>query len=251
MLASSIIILLVIIIIFAYASYYLIQQKRLSERNKDFFNHMAHEFKTPLTNIGLAAKMLNKKSKNQLLDIIKNENAHLKGQVERVLSMASLESGNYDIRKECIDLNQLFTEIIEKMHIQLQDKGASIHIRGDKNIEVIADRFHLSNAIRNLIDNALKYNDRTPKIDVSLLSIGEKVRIQIQDNGIGIGTREKELVFEKFYRIKKGDLYANKGFGLGLSYVKKIMELHKGAINIFSDLTEGTRFDLTLPKATA
>ena len=249
MLASSIIILLVIVGIFVYACYYLIQQQKLSERNKEFFNHMAHEFKTPLTNIGLASKMLKKKSNDHLINIIHKENDQLKERVDRVLSMASLESGHYDIKKENINVSMLIQEIINQYNIQLKAKNAVVHLHDEGSAHIVADRFHLSNAIRNIIDNSLKYNNNPPVIDITLQSLADKVKIQIQDNGIGISEGKKEMVFDKFYRVNSGNIYESKGFGLGLSYVKKIIELHKGAIDVFSDLSKGTRFDLTLPKS--
>ena len=249
MLASSIIILLVIAAIFVYACYYLIQQKRLSERNKEFFNHMAHEFKTPLTNIGLASKMLKNKSDDHLINIIYKENDQLKERVDRVLSMASLESGHYDIQKENVNVTGLIQEIIQQYSIQLKAKKAVVTLHREDAVYILADRFHLSNAIRNIIDNSLKYNDKKPEIDIRLASFEDKIKIQIQDNGIGIAEHKKELVFDKFYRANSGNIYAAKGFGLGLSYVRKIIDLHKGAIDVFSDLREGTRFDLILPKS--
>lgn len=249
MFISSIIILLFIIGIFIYANYSLIKQVKISERNKEFFNHMAHEFKTPLTNIGLASSLLSKKSDDHLIKIISNENNQLSEQVDRVLSMASIESGQYEIKKEKIWLGQLLTQIKEQMQFQLQDKNATLTIRDESsNASILADKFHLSNAIRNIIDNALKYSDKEPIIDISIITDDENVSIQIQDNGIGISNANQKLLFEKFFRCKENMNFTSKGFGLGLSYVKKIMDLHKGTISVFSDLHKGSRFDLTIPQ---
>ncbi len=249
MFISSIIILLFITGIFIYANYSLIKQVRISERNKEFFNHMAHEFKTPLTNIGLASSLLSKKSNDNLVNIISNENKQLSEQVDRVLSMASIESGQYKIKKEKIWLGKLLLEIKEQMQFQLQDKNATLTIKDNSNHAcVLADKFHLSNAIRNIIDNAIKYSDKEPIIDIAILKNDEDVKIQIQDNGIGISNANQKLLFEKFFRIKENVNFTSKGFGLGLSYVKKIMDLHKGTITVFSDLQKGSRFDLTIPQ---
>ncbi|MEM9547339.1 MAG: HAMP domain-containing sensor histidine kinase [Bacteroidota bacterium] len=246
---ASIIILLFIIGIFIYANYSLIKQVRISERNKEFFNHMAHEFKTPLTNIGLASSLLSKKTNDNLVSIIANENKQLSEQVDRVLSMASIECGQYKIKKEKIQLGELLAGIKDQMKFQLQDKNVTLIIRDEsENALVFADKFHLSNAIRNIIDNAIKYSEENPIINISLLKEEQNVKIQIQDNGIGISNANQKMLFEKFFRIKENMNFSTKGFGLGLSYVKKIMDLHKGTITVFSELQKGSRFDLTIPQ---
>ena len=249
MFIASIIILLFITGIFIYANYTLIKQVKISERNKEFFNHMAHEFKTPLTNIGLATTLLSKKSDDKLVDIISKENEQLSEQVDRVLSMASIESGQYKIKKEKIWLGQLIRHLKEQIKFQLQDKNATLNIHDESaDACVWADKFHLSNAIRNIIDNALKYSEKDPIIDISIKKVDDNVKILIQDNGIGISNSNQKLLFEKFYRIKENRTINTKGFGLGLSYVKKIMDLHKGTITVMSDLQKGSRFDLTIPQ---
>jgi two-component system phosphate regulon sensor histidine kinase PhoR len=246
---SSILLLLLITGIFAYANYSLIKQKNISKRNKEFFNHMAHEFKTPLTNIGLASSLLKKKYEDNLLHIISSENQQLAEQVDRVLSMAAIESGQYKIKKEKVSLHDLILEIGKQLKFQLDDKNAILNIEDNSENAIInVDRFHLSNAIRNIIENALKYSDKPPIINISLLKEEENVKIQIQDNGIGISNSNQKLLFEKFYRIKDDKNISTKGFGLGLSYVKKIMDLHKGTINVISDLKKGSRFDLIIPQ---
>lgn len=249
MFISSIIILLFITGVFIYANYALIKQIKISDRNKEFFNHMAHEFKTPLTNIGLASSLLRKKSDDKLIQIISNENQQLSEQVDRVLSMACIESGQYEIKKEKILVGALLNDLKEQMKFQLEDKKASLFIEDQSHeSHVLADRFHISNAIRNIIDNALKYTTESPIIKISIIKLEDHIKIQIQDNGIGITNANQKLLFEKFYRIKDSNEVSTKGFGLGLSYVKKIMDLHKGSIAVFSDMNSGSRFDLTIPK---
>jgi len=249
MLTASIIILFFIFLIFIYANYYLIKQKKLSERNKDFFNHMAHEFKTPLTNIGLAARMMKKDSDNKLLDIITDENQQLSEQVTRVLTMASLDTADFEIKQEKIDIVAFTSSIIDKISIQLNAKNAHVEIdRSQEPLFILADPFHLCNALRNILDNAIKYNNNQPEIKIAFQSIDNKIHIQIEDNGVGINQTDQALIFKKFYRGGDKAEIKNKGFGLGLSYVKRIMELHKGEINIFSVINKGTRFDLLFPK---
>ena len=248
MLGSSFLILLLITLLVIYGNYYLIKQKKISERNKEFFNHMAHEFKTPLTNIGLASNMLNKKFDSPLIDIIAKENQQLNEQVNRVLTMASLESGQYLIANDKIDITKTVKEVVDNLSILIADKKASIEVVDNSDgMVVIGDSFHLSNAIKNIVDNSLKYSEASPEIRITIDNLNDKVKIRIEDNGIGISEKNQKLLFEKFYRCTEGDTYSTKGFGLGLSYVKKIIELHKGSISVKSVLNQGTQFELSLP----
>ena len=250
MFISSIILLLFITGFFIYANYSLIKQVRISEQNKEFFNHMAHEFKTPLTNIGLASSLLKKKSNDNLVDIISNENKQLSEQVDRVLSMASIESGQFEMKKEKVSLGSLLHQIKDQMRFQLQDKNASLSIDDNSdNAHIFVDKFHLSNAIRNIIDNSLKYSEKAPKVAIAVSKSNEFIKIEIQDNGIGISNANQKLLFEKFFRINENVNFSTKGFGIGLSYVKKIMDLHKGTISVKSDLNNGSRFDLLIPQS--
>ncbi|WP_235296503.1 sensor histidine kinase [Portibacter marinus] len=248
MLGLSILIMLFITSVFIYANYYLYRQKILSERNKEFFNHMAHEFKTPLTNIGLASNMLLKRNQDPLLKIIASENDQLSEQVNKVLSMASVEAGHFEIKKEEVKVKDLIEKVVRSMEIQILDKHGVISVKGIKeNLKILADPFHLSNALKNILENAIKYNENVPQIEIKGVVRGDQIQLSIQDNGIGIDQKNQNLVFEKFYRIQTSESYQNKGFGLGLSYVKKIINLHDGDINIFSEWKKGTRFDLILP----
>ncbi len=250
MLGSSVLILLLIAILVIYGNYYLIKQQRISERNKEFFNHMAHEFKTPLTNIGLASSMLNKKIDSPLVDIIAKENQQLNEQVNRVLTMASIESGQYVISNDRIDLTKTVKDVVNNLSILIEDKKALIKIIDNSDgMMVLGDSFHLSNAIKNIVDNSLKYSEDIPEISITIDKLKDKAKIRIEDNGIGISEKNQKLLFEKFYRCTEGDTYSTKGFGLGLSYVKKIMELHKGSISVKSVLNQGTQFELHLPNA--
>jgi len=251
MIGSSIFILLFVTTVFALATYYLIQQKKIGERNKDFFNNMAHEFKTPLTNIILANNLLTKKeprlSKNTFLNITKKEANKLIHQVERVLYLAKMEQGNYPLKKEKLNLHQLLEEIIDDMAIQIDKKEAVIQLHIANNITVIGDRFHLSNAFRNIIDNALKYATLLPEITITSKEKENGILVLFKDNGIGIAKSEQAVIFDKFQRVGTGNVHNQKGFGLGLAYVKKVVELHQGFIHIISDLNKGSRFDLFLP----
>ncbi|MEM6321996.1 MAG: HAMP domain-containing sensor histidine kinase [Bacteroidota bacterium] len=251
MIGSAILILFFVSTVFALATYYLIQQKKIGERNKDFFNNMAHEFKTPLTNIILANSLLSKKMPqlrdNSFVKITKKEANKLIHQIERVLHLAQIEQKEYALAKEELCLCQLLKEVIEDMAIQMDRQGADIQVDLPEKIVVWGDKFHLSNAFRNIIDNALKYTQESPQLRI-VCNVKEKgISLLFKDNGIGIAQSEQTVVFDKFQRVGTGDVHNQKGFGLGLAYVKKVVELHQGTIQIFSELGKGSRFDLFLP----
>lgn len=255
MLIASIIILIFISLVFAYASFYLLRQKRMSELNVDFFNNMTHEFRTPLTNINLATRLLVKQNQNlkdnKFIQVLHRENDKMKAQVERVLEFAKLEKGEAQLHLEKVNLDDLLHKVVASMELQAKEKGGQIQLNAFSHKPIImADPLHLGNAFRNLIDNSLKYTQKPPQIDITLEELNEKeLVIHFQDNGIGIGKVNQPIIFQKFQRVGTGNLHDQKGFGLGLSYVKKIVELHTGFIRIFSELNHGTRFDLVLPKA--
>jgi signal transduction histidine kinase len=256
MMIASFLIILFISSVFLWANYSLWKQKRQAEINTDFYNNMAHEFRTPLTNIGLASKMLSKKHNNlkdnELLKIIQRENSKLVNQIERVLHLSKVENGEYHLQKENLNLQSLFTRVKEEMDMQIQAKAAKFNLRGiDENLAVFGDKLHLGNVFKNLLDNALKYSNDFPKIDVMAQQNGKGVYINFQDNGIGIPKCNQQNIFEKFQRIPSNSTGKNvqncRGFGLGLSYVKMMIELHKGSIKVHSNGQEGTRFEIFLP----
>lgn len=248
MLFLSVFFILVLSGVLLYGYRLIRKQKEMAERNKEFFNLMAHEFKTPLTNIGLAANMLEKKINDPLLSIVKNENKQLSQEVERILSIASMENGQFQIQKSKIELNGMIRKIIDIMQVQAVDYNGTITFAAHKSeIFISGDAHHLSNAVKNLIENALKYNDRDPVIHISLEVSDGMVHLKVMDNGVGVSKEDQAIIFEKFYRVYKGDLYTKKGFGLGLAYVKKIVDLHSGVIEVISELTHGTRFNISLP----
>ena len=235
--------------IFIYINVALLRQKRAMERNTDFFNNMAHEFKTPLTNIILATKMLKKRQKEEpFLDVIQTEGERLKLQVERVLHLAKMEHGDYEIEREYFLLQPHIEQLLSTMYARLKSEDAIVNVEVPEDMKIYADPFHLSNSIRNLLDNALKYCEEQPVINITAKETQEGVVLQIADNGIGISKANQDFIFEKFQRVGSGDLHDHKGFGLGLAYVQKVMELHTGFIRIVSELNKGSRFDLVLPR---
>ena len=254
MLGASIFILLFIFTVFVLANYHLLKQQRISTLNVDFFNSMAHEFRTPLTNIKLAMQLLSKTALNQqpnkYIDIVNRESLQLMKQVECVLSLAKLEGGEYQLEFEDISLEQLLRQVIQDMDLQIREKKAAITLDVQEAIPFIrGDRFHLSSAFKNIIDNALKYTLEQPQIYIRVEESSTGIQLLFQDNGIGISKVNQAIIFNKFQRISNNQIHHHKGFGLGLSYVKKIIELHQGSILLSSELDQGSRFNLHLPIA--
>lgn len=253
MIGASLIILVFTAMVLLLANWWLLKQKRLLQTNVDMYNNMAHEFRTPLTNINLAANLITKdggSEKNEkFLDIIFRENNKLIQQVERILHLARLDNGDYDLRNERLPLRQLLQSICDELAIQIEERNASINIDDvPAHIEISGDRQHLSNVFRNLIDNAMKYAIADPVISIAAKEHNDDIHITVQDNGIGISPANCNMIFEKFQRVQEGNLHEQKGFGLGLAYVKKIVELHKGSIRVDSELNKGSRFNVYLPK---
>ena len=252
MLVSSIAILLFVTTVFILASYLFWRQKRMHQINIDFFNNMAHELRTPLTNVRLASRMLQKKQpalvENKFLQIVERENQRMRDQVERVLQVAKLENGRYQLRKEEVDLVALLQEAIRDLDLQIKAKEADIIAPSNMDeLKVWGDRFHLSNVFRNLLDNALKYAGPEPRISIDFQATSQGINILFEDNGIGISQAEQALIFDKYHRVGTGDLHQAKGYGLGLSYVKMIIESHQGFVKVMSELKKGSRFHLFLP----
>lgn len=253
MIGSSILILSVILLIFFIASYYLLKQKRLSDQNIDFFNHMAHEFKTPLTNIKLAANLLARKKPelkdDQVLQVIGKESNQLIHQIERFLQMASLEFNKNPLQRQTLDLEVLIREVIEDLTPLIREKEAVVELEVKGALPPMSgDVLHLRNAFRNLIDNALKYCEVKPNIQVQLETLkNEQIQVSIRDNGLGICESELNSIFAAFNRGEEAAAKRFSGFGLGLAYVKKIVDLHKGAIAVDSELKQGTCFSMSFP----
>lgn len=251
----SSVVLLLVIVFFAYTLFVILKQRRLSEVQKDFINNMTHEFKTPLATIAVSAEVLKDpgivKQPERLMNyavIIEKENIRLKQQVERVLQMARLDKEQVNLKKERVSVHQLIHEAVRHQSVSLQEKGGNINLSLDAGDDTLdADRLHLTNAINNLLDNAIKYCKGVPDILVCTKEEGDNLVIEVKDNGIGIGQESFKRIFQKFYRVPTGNVHDVKGFGLGLSYVKTIIEAHKGNITVQSVLGEGSVFRITLP----
>ncbi|MDX1939933.1 MAG: HAMP domain-containing sensor histidine kinase [Saprospiraceae bacterium] len=253
MISTSIFILLFISAMLLMTLIKFLRQKQLNEVSVEFFNNMAHEFRTPLTNMQLAINLFKKKqpeaSDSKYLQILQSENKRLLEQIERMLHIAKLEKGEYQLEIEKIELQSLVQEVVADMKIQVAEKSGTIRIEsnGIEQLHIQGDRLHLSNSIRNLIDNALKYCEQAPNITVKIEQNERSAFLSFLDNGIGICDQQKRLVFEKFRRGVHGNIHNQKGFGLGLAYVKRVVERHGGAIKLESEINNGSRFYVSLP----
>ena len=248
----SSVVLLIVIFFFVYTLFVILKQKRLSEIQKDFINNMTHEFKTPLSTIAISTSVLKDPAiihtPERLLNyatIIENENQRLQQQVERVLQMARLETEDLGLKKEKLNVHHLIKEAASN---NLLTSKASITLLLDaQQTDLRVDRLHMTNVIFNLLDNAIKYNLNVPTITIRTYNVEENIIMEIKDNGMGISAEEQKKIFHRFYRVPTGNLHDIKGFGLGLSYVKLIVEAHKGKISVTSKSGNGSCFLIELP----
>ncbi len=255
MFITSVILILVVFVLFWRTVRSLIKEKKMSEYTADFLNNMTHEFKTPLTNIALAGKMIIKDPNIQDGDKIKHyseiileENEKLKLQVEQMLSMTAFEKGEIPLRKTELDFHELIHEAVKSIGIQIEHKQGNISFDlMAENVVVMGDKTHLVHALSNLLDNAIKYAREKPEISVQTSNVGENLMIVVRDNGVGIEKEYQKKVFDKFFRVPTGDIHDVKGFGLGLPYTKKVVELHGGTIELQSEKGKGSTFKIILP----
>jgi two-component system phosphate regulon sensor histidine kinase PhoR len=255
LLIISISLILVIIFSFTYTILTIYKQKRISEMKNDFINNMTHEFKTPISTISLACQALKDQDVTKTTEIydayigvIGEENVRLGAMAEKILQSAVLEKRQIELKKEWFDLHEVILDVVSKIGIQVQIKDGSINtdLKAEPS-EIYADKVHVTNVINNLLDNANKYTPHKPRIRISTMTVNTGVMISIEDNGIGISKKNQKKIFDKLYRVPMGNLHDFKGFGLGLSYVKVILEYHKGSVSLESELKKGTKFDVFLP----
>ncbi len=255
MLTISGLLMLVIISAFMTVIIAIFRQKKLSEMKNDFINNMTHEFKTPISTVSLACEVLNDKSVpktdefvHSYIDIISEENKRLGVMAEKILQTAILEKGELNLRKDKINLHDIIEDVAHKIAIQVEIRDGSINVElNAENPEIIADKVHITNVINNLLDNANKYTPRKPLINIITQNINEGILVSIVDNGIGISKTNQKKIFDKLYRVPTGDVHDVKGFGLGLSYVKFIVEKHEGKVSVESEPGKGSTFKIWLP----
>ncbi|KXX71819.1 cell wall metabolism sensor histidine kinase WalK [Flammeovirga sp. SJP92] len=252
---SSLGFILLTLLTFIFAAKTIIDQKRISEITNDFISNMTHELKTPISTVALATEALMDPDVQKMpsitgryLSVIKDENQRLSRQVERVLQIARIERGDLKLRNVDVNMNKIMQVAYENTLIKIEDRGGKLSFNwaaGEVNVK--GDELHLSNIIFNLLDNANKYSPEAPKIDLSAIRKKEMLEIHIKDEGQGIPREHISKIFDKFYRVPTGNVHNVKGFGLGLSYVKNIVEAHKGSIRCKSELGKGSEFIIQLP----
>jgi two-component system phosphate regulon sensor histidine kinase PhoR len=255
MLSISAILLLVIIFSFSYTIFTIYKQKKLSEMKNDFINNMTHEFKTPISTISLACQALNDPDMvksddlyNSYLSVINEENKRLETLAEKVLQTALLDHGHLKLRLEEVNLHQIIDDVLKSFILQLENNNGELILQLNANNDfVLADKVHISNVFYNLLDNANKYSPKNPKIIIETENINGHIVVRITDNGIGISKLNQKRIFENLFRVSTGNVHNVKGFGLGLSYVKAIVEKHKGAIHVESELKNGSTFIISIP----
>jgi two-component system phosphate regulon sensor histidine kinase PhoR len=254
-LVSSAIFNTIIIACFAFAISTIIRQKKVSEVTRDFINNMTHEFKTPISTISLACQALQEpdmRTNSRILDrylaIIKDENNRLGHQVEKVLQIASLEKGDFKLKLENVDVHQLLNKAGENMKLSIESEGGQLTMQLEATRTVIqADKVHLTNIFYNLLDNATKYSPQHPQITITTEDGRNGIIISIADKGVGISKDVINRIFDKFYRVPTGNIHNVKGFGLGLSYVKTMIDAHHGQITVQSEPGQGSTFTIFLP----
>lgn len=254
-LLSSLLVLLVLIGVAYMMARTILRQKKLSQIKKDFINNMTHEFKTPIANIALALDtienpdILNGNGKlPNYLNIIRDENQRLSGNVTKILEISQLEEGKVTFQKEPVHIREILEEVLSKFELQVQSRGGQISFHFESEAAGMpGDKIHLSNMFYNLIENALNYTKKAPLIHIQVKRINLMTEILIEDNGIGISEGDLEHIFTPFYRVTNGNVHDVKGFGLGLSYVNKVVSMHGGEIRVKSEPGKGSVFILRLP----
>jgi two-component system, OmpR family, phosphate regulon sensor histidine kinase PhoR len=254
-LGGSMLFSLFIFATFALSLYFILRQKKISEIKSDFINNMTHEFKTPIATISLAADTItnpkvisDEKSVRHFVSMIKKENNRMNKQVETILQIASLDKKEIDFKYEKTPLHSIIEKAIETIEIQVHQKGGKIRtsLEATENI-VMGDAEHLTNLVHNLLDNAIKYSPEYPDITISTVNRDGGIVMAVSDRGIGMSRSVQSKIFERFYRQASGDIHDVKGFGLGLNYVKAIVDAHKGIITVTSEPGKGSRFEIYLP----
>jgi two-component system phosphate regulon sensor histidine kinase PhoR len=251
----SSLILFVVVCFFVYTVLIILKQFRVVEMQKDFVNNMAHEFKTPISTIAISAETLSKADIIQrperlqnYVNIIKHETTRLRNQVDKLLQIAKMESDNIELHEEQTDLHEMIRELIPNLSTRVDEENGKLIFQLDsKNCNIMADRVHLTNILYNLVDNAVKYTEQAPVIEVHTWTEGSEIFLSVRDNGIGIPAEYRTKIFDKFYRVPTGNIHNVKGFGLGLHYLKLVVNSHQWKIKVESGKDSGSNFIIVIP----
>jgi two-component system phosphate regulon sensor histidine kinase PhoR len=253
----SIIFTIVLLITFLFTIVVIFRQKRYTEIKNDFINNMTHELKTPIASISLAAQMMNDDSitkseqmTKHLSGVITDESKRLRFLVEKVLQMSMFDKKSIVFKKKELDLNEMVENIAQSFNLRVEHTGGKIYTQIEAvESAIFVDEVHFQNAITNLMDNAVKYRKQDEPLDIYIntWNDNEKLHLSIRDTGQGIKKENVKKIFDKFYRVHTGNKHDVKGFGLGLAYVKKVVDLHQGDIKCESEYGKGTKFTISLP----
>ena len=241
---------------FIYTIMVILRQKKVSEMKTDFINNMTHEFKTPIATISLAADSMvspmvsgHEEKVKRFAKIIKQENSRMLNQVEKVLQMAKIDKQEFELKKIELDMHKIILQAAENIQLKVAQRKGSVttELKAEDPI-LYGDKTHLSNIIHNLLDNAEKYSQSAPQINIETKSDAKGLWISVSDQGIGMSKDSLKNIFDKFYRVHTGNIHDVKGFGLGLSYVKALVDAHEGTVSVKSELGKGSTFTIFLPK---
>ena len=255
MAALSIIFTLIIVVAYSSALSQLLQQRQISQIKTDFINNMTHELKTPIATINLALDSIKNpkisgdpEKVNRYMVMIREENKRMHAQVENVLRISQLEKNELNIQKESLQLHEIIEEAITHVSLMVEDRKGYIKAHlGALKSSILANDSHFTNVIVNILDNAIKYSENEPKIDIYTENIKDSIIVKVRDQGVGMSKASQNKIFDKFFREHTGDLHNVKGHGLGLTYVKRIVDDHHGEIWVESEKGIGTTFILKLP----
>ncbi len=255
LLLISLLFSIIILVTFAASIYFILKQKKISEMKSDFINNMTHEFKTPLATISVAADSISNPKVIEIperiryfVEMIKKENTRMNRQVEDILTIARLDKKDFEFRWEAFNLHEVIDDAIQSILLQVEKKGGTLASElFAENPVATSDRNHFANLIYNLLDNANKYSPQVPEIKISSRNTAKGVVITVEDKGIGMTRAVQSRIFERFYRQTSGNIHNVKGFGLGLSYVKAVLEANRGTIGVHSEPGKGSRFEVFVP----
>jgi two-component system, OmpR family, phosphate regulon sensor histidine kinase PhoR len=255
LLGISVVFTLIIFLTFSLSIFLIMRQKKISEMKSDFINNMTHEFKTPIATISIAAdsisndKVIADEEKVRFFTgMIKKENLRMNEQVERILQIARLDRKEFEFNFRAVNVHELIEDAVRGILLQVEKKGGKIITKLEAiNPVVTTDPVHFTGLLYNLLDNANKYSPEEPSITVSTINCPKGISLSVEDKGIGMSKAVQTRIFDKFYRLTAGNIHNIKGFGLGLSYVKAILEANNGSIKVYSEPGKGSRFVVFVP----